>query len=146
MKNVWAIILIATVGCVSTPPAGVEKLTTPMTTMLKGHETKSYSGGWGYSAKDAVVILAENELDGVGLEEPFLYIRSQAEVAAFVRKHGTKPDEGMPRVWTKQQSLRKLGGRKYDVLQIEVYVEFEDRTYLAYETECWFDITGFFGK
>jgi len=126
---------------------GVGKLTTPMVEALKTKEEKSsYSGGWGYSVQDAVVIAATNESAGVGLEKDFLHIRGYAEVSAYARKRGTKLQEWMPVIHPKQQSLCKVKGKMYDVQQFEVYVEFADGTYMAYDAECWFDISGFFGK
>ena len=41
------------------------------------------SGGWGYTQENAVVVEADNEFDGVGLEYKFLEYRSYEEAIIF---------------------------------------------------------------
>ena len=116
--------------------------------MTESVKDKAYSGGWGYDEKTAVVISAEDEISGVGLERPFLRLRSQSEVIAALEKTklGTKADIDAIVPTVKNQGLFSSGDRSYDNIEYEVCVELANGERFTYDAECWFDITSFFGK
>ena len=125
--------------------AAIAPLATPMAEFVKD---KAYSGGWGYDEKTAVVISAADSVSGIGLERPFLRLRSQREVIAALEKTklGTKDDIGAIVPTVKNQGLFSSGDRSYDNIGYEVCVELANGERFTYDAECWFDITSFFGK
>ena len=125
--------------------AAIAPLATPMAEFVKD---KAYSGGWGYDEKTAVVISAADSVSGIGLERPFLRLRSQREVIAALEKTklGTKDDIGAIVPTVKNQGLFSSGDRSYDNIEYEVCVELANGERFTYDAECWFDITSFFGK
>ncbi len=125
--------------------AAIAPLATPMAEFV---QDKAYSGGWGYDEKTAVVISAADEISGVGLERPFLRLRSQGEVIAALDKTklGTKDDIDAIVPMVKQQGMFSIGDKSYDKIEYEVCVELTTGESFTYDAECWFDITSFFGK
>lgn len=129
-------------------------------------------GGWGYTKEDAVVIDLESSGAGVAFEYRFIEYRTYEEMIIFRAKGHGYADI---RVQTDRQTLYEEDGRAYDRLLFTVTgypeaefawlkVEFKKLVELGnrralranireleslkvtYKTECWFDITAFFGK
>lgn len=132
------------------------------------------SGGWGYTEEDAVVIEAQNESEGIGLEYKFLEYRSYEEGIIFRPKGQQLAGFRFSRV--SQSLCSGKNGRHYDKVVVKVsaykeedfdqlrnewisnkgfaddeqgllaHIEKADSLMITYEVVGWFDITSFFGK
>ena len=131
------------------------------------------SGGWGYSPKDAVKILLDNTSEGVGLEYWFIEFRAHIELNGT---GNSPQRYGVVNCQTTSQSLQFEKKKPYDVLTYTVkavpvselesfsqewneHDEYKDdpdglknfwdrveEKAITYQSECWFDISNFFGK
>lgn len=129
----------------------------------------SRDSGWGYTENDPVLILSDNESEGVENEYKFANIRSNIEVQYVLKMHYM----GLER---KGQSLVHRNGKPYDIIKFDVLLlSDEDWNFLKddyeshngyqddadglqrhrqmraeriryYSSECWIDISAFFGK
>ena len=132
-------------------------------------EWLSKESGWGYNQNDAVVILSNNDAEGVHNEYVFAGIRFKIEVEYVLNMHF----EGIEQI---NQKLLNKGDKHFDVINFNVYLfTDEDWNYLKedyeshnnykedqdglnqhnqlrneriryYNSECWIDISNFFGK
>lgn len=128
---------------------------------------ENFSGGWGYTMKDACVISAARTHEGLSFERMFVERRIWDEVALRCVEAG-KELYGLK--WhTAEQSLWEQEGKKYDRLRVQVtgYLK-DDIDFLrhdvqhagftrehrekaaarrkGYVTDYWFEISSFFGK
>ena len=131
------------------------------------------TGGWGYSVDTAVEILLDNGSEGVNFEYWFIKFRAHKELNFIGNTH---PRYGNIDCLDVQQSLRNVNGKPYDVLRYIVKAlpvselgafdnewkehngfkddseglkNFQDRVEekaVGYQTECWFNISHFYGK
>ena len=132
------------------------------------------SGGWGYTQENAVVVEADNEFDGVGLEYKFLEYRSYEEAIIFRPKGSRLAGFRFERVM--QSLIHGDDGRSYDRVIMKViafneadfdylkndweshnaydgdedgkqkHLELADSKKIQYEVCGWFDITKFYEK
>lgn len=129
----------------------------------------SKESGWGYNQNDAIVILSNNDAEGIHNEYVFAEVRSKIEVEKGLNMHFV----GFER---NSQRLLNKGDKHYDIINFNVYLfTDEDWNYLKddyeshnnyendqdgltqhnqmrneriryYNSECWIDISNFFGK
>lgn len=130
-------------------------------------------GGWGYDVKDSVYIQIDNKSEGVDFEYWFINYRANKELNGI---KDTNNRFAAIQCLNVKQSLRKKDGCQYDVLNyivkalpIESANEFDaewkehngykddpngledfhnrvEEKAVGYKTECWFNISSFFGK
>ncbi|MBQ9772074.1 MAG: hypothetical protein IJW23_09660 [Lentisphaeria bacterium] len=137
-----------------------------------GKECK-FTGGWGYDKENAVVITETDPSEGVSLEYEFIEQRAYEELI-FSRQNGEEY-RGI-HLGSPSQSLHDINGVPHDHIEMEVtalplkaweelradilaHNGYEDdeagkarlqerieTVKITYKTECWFNISEFFGK
>ena len=131
------------------------------------------AGGWGYTASSSVEILLNNTSEGVDFEHWFIKFRAHKELNGL---GNTPQRYGAIDCLNVNQALKNVKGKPYDVLSYIVTAlpvsemsvfdkewkrnegfkddpeglkNFQERVEekaVGYQTECWFDISNFFGK
>ena len=131
------------------------------------------AGGWGYSSNTAVEILIDNTRDGVEFEHWFIQFRAYKELNGFghtPQRYGNidcslvkqvlkfvngKPCEGLcynvkavpaTELGAFDNEWKEHNGFKDDPDGLMNFQNRVEEKALSYQTECWFDISHFYGK
>lgn len=132
------------------------------------------SGGWGYTQQEAVIINLDRTAEGIDFEHQFIEYRNYEELIIF--RLLEERCAGIRWTEKRQSLVCGDNGKKYDVIHFSVSAfresdwellarEWNENGFFAedpegrvkhllkreslkitYESECWFDITNFYGK